>query len=86
MQETRHTWVQSLRQEDALEEEIATTPVFLPGKSYSCLGGYSSWGHKELDTAEQAHACLTNWGNPLRASFSQVREGHPRKGKKPFAA
>ena len=30
------------------------TPVFLPGESHGqrSLAGYSSWGHKELDTAE----------------------------------
>ena len=29
----QETWVQSLGWEDPLEEEMATTPVFLPGKS-----------------------------------------------------
>ena len=28
------TWVQSLGQEDPLEKEMATTSVFLPGKSH----------------------------------------------------
>ena len=30
-------------------------PIFLPGKSHGqrILAGYSSWGHKELDTAER---------------------------------
>ena len=32
-------------------------PVFLPGKFHGerslALGGYSPWGHKELDTTEQ---------------------------------
>ena len=28
------TWVQSLGGEDALEKEMATTPMFLPGKSH----------------------------------------------------
>ena len=34
--------------------ETATTPVFLPGRSYRQrrLVGYSSWGHKELDAME----------------------------------
>ena len=34
-----------------LEEEMATTPVFLPGKSHGqrSLGDYSPWGHKESD-------------------------------------
>jgi len=36
-------WVGSLGQEDPLEKEMATTPVFLPGKSHTqrSLGGYS---------------------------------------------
>ena len=36
-------WVQSLGQEDPLEEEMATTPVFLPGKLHGqrSLAGYS---------------------------------------------
>ena len=29
----QETWVQSLDWEDPLEEEITTTPIFLPGKS-----------------------------------------------------
>ena len=42
---------QSLDQEDPLEKERATAPVFLPGKSHGqrSLMGYSPWGHKELD-------------------------------------
>ena len=37
------TQVQSLGQEDPLEEEMAPTPVFLPGKSHGqmSLVGYS---------------------------------------------
>ena len=33
------------------------TPVFLSGKSHGwrSLVGYSSWGHKELDTTERLH-------------------------------
>ena len=33
------------------------TPVFLPRKSHGqrSLVGYSTWGHKELDTTEHAH-------------------------------
>ena len=30
----QETWVQSLGREDPLEEEMATHPVFLPGKSH----------------------------------------------------
>ena len=32
MQKTQETWVPSLSQEDPLEEEMATTLVFLPRK------------------------------------------------------
>ena len=51
-------WVQSLGQEDPLEEEMATTPVFLPGKSHEqgSLAGYSPWGHKKSDTTEWLRA------------------------------
>ena len=33
VQQTQETWVPSLGQEDPLEEEMATHPVFLPGES-----------------------------------------------------
>ena len=48
------TWVQSLGQEDPLEKEMATTPVFLPGESHEqrTLTDYSPWGCKESDTTE----------------------------------
>ena len=38
-----------------LEKEMATTPVFLSGKSLGqrSLVGYSLWGHKESDITEQ---------------------------------
>ena len=50
----RETWVQSLDQEDPVEKEWQSTPVFLPGKSHGqrSLVGYNSWGGKELDTTE----------------------------------
>ena len=48
----RETRVWSLGPEDPLEKEMATHPVFLPGKSHGwrSLAGYSPWGWKELDT------------------------------------
>ena len=48
-------WVQPLVQEDPLEEEMVTHPVFLPGESHGqrSLVGYSSQGHKESDMTEQ---------------------------------
>ena len=38
----------------ALEKEMATTPVFLPGESQGrgSLVGCHLWGHTESDTAE----------------------------------
>ena len=47
-------WVQSLSQEDSLEETWQPTPVFLPGESYGhrSLEGYSPRGRKELDMTE----------------------------------
>ena len=38
----------------ALEKEMATTPVFLPGESQGqrSLVGCRLWGHTELDTTE----------------------------------
>ena len=46
--------VQSFGWKDPLKEGMATTPVFLPGKSHGqrSLAGYSPWGHKESDTTE----------------------------------
>ena len=44
-----HVW--SLGEEDPLEKEMATHPVFLPGKSHGQKSpvGYIPWGHKESD-------------------------------------
>ena len=54
MQETQ---VQSLGQEDPLENKMATHPVFLPGESHGQrnLVGHSPWGGRESDTAERLH-------------------------------
>ena len=51
------TWRRSLGQEDALEEEMAPTPVFLTGESHGprSLVGDSPRGHKELGMTECAH-------------------------------
>ena len=45
----------SLGQEDRLEEEVATPPVFLPWESHGqgSLLGCGPWGGKELDMTEQ---------------------------------
>ena len=54
MQEVQETWVWSLDWENPLEEEMATTPVFLPRKSHGqrSLMGYSPWHCKKLDTTK----------------------------------
>ena len=46
--------VQSLGQEEPLEEGMATSLVFLPGEFHGqrSLAGDSPWGCKESDTAE----------------------------------
>ena len=51
IQETRETQVRSLGQEDPLEKEMVTHPVFLPGKSHGqmSLVGYSPWGRKRVE-------------------------------------
>ena len=48
------TRVQFLGQEDPLERGRATYSSILPGESHGqrSLGGYSSWGCKELDMTE----------------------------------
>ena len=52
----QETWVQSLGQEDPLEESMAPTPVFLPRESHGqrSLADCScqEQGHTELDTTE----------------------------------
>ena len=60
-QETRETQVWPLGREDPLEDETATTPVFVPGKPHGqrSLAGYSPWCQRESDTTEwpSMHAC-----------------------------
>ena len=61
MQETQEIWVQSMGQEDPLEEGMAIHCSVLAwripwteetGRLYSPWAGYSPWGHKELDTTK----------------------------------
>ena len=51
------TQVRSLGGEDPLENEMAPTPAFLPGKFHGLrrLVGYSPWGCKESDVTERLH-------------------------------
>jgi len=57
MQERQEVRSVSLAWEDPLEEEMASTTVFLPGKSHGqmSLAGYSLRGLEELDMTERAH-------------------------------
>ena len=57
MQERQEVRSVSLAWEDPLEEEMASTTVFLPGKSHGQmnLAGYSLRGLEELDMTEHAH-------------------------------
>ena len=63
--ETPEVQVQSLGQEDPLKEEMATTPVFLPGKFHEqrSLVGYSPWGHKRVryNLATKQQQCHANF-------------------------
>ena len=48
--EMQETWVQSLGWEDALEKDIAPTPVFFPGEFHGQrnLGGCKSVGSQRV--------------------------------------
>ena len=53
MQEMQEALVQSLGQEDPLEEGMATPLVFLPEKAHGQGGlGYNPWDCKELNMTE----------------------------------
>ena len=63
MQETQEMQVQSLGQEDPLEEKWQPTPVFLPGESRGqrSLTGYSPWGLRRVGhlLEELMHASMS---------------------------
>ena len=69
MQEIQETRVQSLGQEDPLEEGMATHSSILAWRVpwTEELVGYSPWDHKELDTTEQLSTAL------FKAVFSSVQ-------------
>ena len=87
VEESQETQVQSLGQEDPLEE---ATPVFLPGESHEqrSLMAYSPWGHKELDTTKVTctHTCTHG---PLEIFTSESlikRKNTAHKTQIPFPA
>ena len=49
---TWETWVRSLGWEDSLKEGMATHSSILAWRIPMEPGGYSPWGHKEMDTTE----------------------------------
>ena len=52
----QETWIQSLGQEDPLEEEMATHSSILAEESHGqrSLVGYSPWGHNESDSTKRS--------------------------------
>ena len=70
-------WVQSLGRENPLEEDVATTPVFLPGKfhGWRSLADYSPWGHKESDMTERTHthSCIGLFIKCLYMCFAKCK-------------
>ena len=64
------TWIQSLGQEDPLEKEMATHSSILAWRIpwTKKPGGYSTWGHKELD--------MTQWLThmPIREVLVRINE------------
>ena len=59
--------------------ERQPTPVFLPGESHEqrSLVGYSSWGHKELDTTEQLSTHTHKQAQGRSVQFSSVAQSCP---------
>ena len=71
--------VRSLGREEPLEEEMATTPVFLPGESHGqrSLVGHSPWVRGELDTTAQSSLlCLRNCVYQLIQSSLKKEKKH----------
>ena len=70
------TWVQSLSWEDTLEKEMATTPVFLPGKSHGWLPSMGSQRvrHNWATSLSFGRAVLA-WFTGLWRGCSQILVG-----------
>ena len=59
----QETWVQSLAQEDPLEKEMASIPLFLPGKFHGQRtqeATVHTQGHKESDVTNRLTLSLSN--------------------------
>ena len=61
----QETWLQSLGQEDPLEEEVATHSSILAWESHRqrSLEGYSPWGCEESVITEHAHMQFDHLSN-----------------------
>ena len=72
------------------EEEMATTPVFLPAESrgQKSLVGCCPWGHTESDTTKHLsmHTCIGERnGNPLQFScLENPRDREAMEGYSPW--
>ena len=74
MQETQETWVQSLGQEDPLEEGMVPTPVFLLGKSHGerRRAGYGPWDCKESDMTEVTSTSQSTYARYYAKYFANI--------------
>ena len=66
MQEPQETWVQSLGQEDPLEEKMATHSSILAWENLMDRGAWWATAHgvaKELDTTEHAPSKIIFFGD-----------------------
>ena len=57
-------WVQCMGREDPLEDDMATTLVFLPGggsHGQRSLVGYSPWSREESDTTKATWSHKLGW-------------------------
>ena len=76
----REICVQSLGQQDPLQEGMATTPVFLPEASHEqrILAGYSPWGQKQSDTTKwlstAQHSCFPDYQLSSSNNLSRASE------------
>ena len=63
----QETQVQFLGQEDSLEKGRLTILELLPGEFHGqrSLPGYSPWGNKESDTAEQLSQHIRTSAHPI---------------------
>ena len=68
--------IQSLSWEELLEQEMAITPGFLPGKFHGQRGleGFSPWGCKELDMTEQLSTHSISYVRILHFVYPVIRQ------------